>query len=52
MHDLYDDLIHPRTPPRHLDFDDFTDPPEDTIDAPDDSLDDLDEIVEDILNSQ
>lgn len=50
MRDLYDDLIHPRRPPNYGDFDDFTDPPEDTLDAPDDSEDDWSDVIDEIVN--
>jgi len=54
MRDLYDDIIT-RKPPKYGDFDDFTDPPEDTWDADesedeDESMDSLDELIDSILN--
>lgn len=52
MRDLTDDLIYPRYTPSYGDFDDFTDPPEDTLDAPDDSQEDLSDVVEDLVKTR
>ena len=54
MRDLYD-IINPPSDRRRHDFDDFTDPPEDTLDGIDisedgESMDSLDEIIDSILN--
>lgn len=54
MKDLYD-IINPPPDRRHRDFDDFTDPPENTLDEvdiswDDESMDSLDELIESIIN--
>jgi hypothetical protein len=54
MRDLYD-ILTPKRPPRRHDFDDFTDPPEDTLDdiseyEYEEDMDSLDAIIEDIIN--
>lgn len=54
MRDLYD-IINPPPDRRRNDFDDFTDPPEDTMEDIDisedgESMDSLDELIDSIIN--